>query len=107
LVTSRVQRMREGALLKTLGAKRAQVLTVLFAEYFALGLVATGSGLILALGTGTILVPWIFEITYSPQIGALSLIWLGVVGITVGVGFLGSIDLIQRPPLPVLRQAPE
>ena len=107
LVTSRVQRMREGALLKTLGAKRAQVLTVLFAEYFVLGLVATGSGLILALGTGTILVPWIFEITYSPQIGALSLIWLGVVGITVGVGFLGSIDLIQRPPLPVLRQAPE
>tara|TARA_B100001123_G_scaffold281718_1_gene313730 strand:+ start:4688 stop:7291 length:2604 start_codon:yes stop_codon:yes gene_type:complete len=107
LATSRVQRMREGALLKTLGAKRAQVLTVLFAEYFALGLVATGSGLILALGTGTILVPWIFEITYSPQIGALSLIWLGVVGITVGVGFLGSIDLIQRPPLPVLRQTPE
>ena len=30
LATSRMQRLREGALLKTLGARRNQVLTVLF-----------------------------------------------------------------------------
>ena len=107
LATSRAQRMREGALLKTLGARRVQVLTVLFAEYVALGAVATGSGLILALAGTSILVPWIFEIPYSPEIGALFLIWLSVIVLTVVVGFLGSIDLIRRPPLPVLREAPE
>ncbi len=46
LASSRVQRMREGALLKTLGARRRQVLVVLFAEYLALGTLATATGLV-------------------------------------------------------------
>jgi putative ABC transport system permease protein len=107
LATSRVQRMREGALLKTLGARRPQILTVLLSEYIALGTVATASGLLLAMAAAAIVVPWVFELTYVPRPGALAAIWMVVVALTVVVGLLGSRDLLRRAPLPVLREAPE
>jgi putative ABC transport system permease protein len=107
LATSRGQRLREGALLRTLGARRKQVLTVLFAEYLALGAIATGSGLFLAIGGSAIVVPVVFEIDYAPQLGALFAIWLVVMTLTVVVGLAGSRDLLIRAPLPILREAPE
>ena len=107
LATSRMQRLREGALLKTLGARRRQVLTVLFSEYLALGTIATASGLALAFIASALAVPAIFEIPYTPRFGAAALIWCGVVALTVLTGLAGSRDLLSRPPLPVLREAPE
>ena len=107
LATSRMQRLREGALLKTLGARRRQVLTVLFAEYVALGTVATASGLVLAVIAAALAVPFVFEMTYTVRVGALATIWLSVVLLTVIVGLLGSRELLTRAPLPVLREAPE
>jgi putative ABC transport system permease protein len=107
LATSRAQRLREGALLKTLGARRSQVLTVLMSEYVALGTVATASGLVLAVLGSAIMVPWVFEIDYTPRIVPLVAIWIAVVGLTVVVGLLSSRELLRRPPLPVLREAPE
>ena len=107
LATSRLQRLREGALLKTLGARRRQVLTVLFAEYLALGSIATASGLVLATGAASLILPSVFELDYSLRFGPISAIWATVVALTVVVGLLGSRDLLNRPPLPVLREAPE
>ena len=107
LATSRSQRLREGALLKTLGARRRQVLTVLFAEYLALGSLATASGLLLAVGAAAFLVPRIFEIEYAVRPTPLAVIWLVVVALTVITGLMGSRELLRRPPLPVLREAPE
>lgn len=107
LATSRAQRLREGALLKTLGARRRQVLTVLFSEYLALGSLATASGLVLAVLAAALLVPNLFEIDYTVRPVSLLLIWLVVVTLTVLTGLLGSRDLLRRPPLPILREAPE
>ena len=77
------------------------------AEYLALGSIATASGLLLAVGASAIVVPRLFEIDYTVQIGAISVIWVVVVSLTVVVGLIGSRDLLRRPPLPVLRDAPE
>jgi putative ABC transport system permease protein len=107
LATSRVQRLREGALLKTLGARRTQVLTVLLSEYVALGTLATASGLVLAIVASALLVPLVFEMDYAVGLGPLAVIWVVVVAMTVVVGLLGSRDLLRRAPLPVLREAPE
>ena len=107
LATSRVQRLREGALLKILGASRKQVLTVLFAEYLALGTLASASGLLLAVVAGAVVVPNVFELTYAPRVMPLIAIWAAVAGLTVLVGLLGSRSLLTKPPLPVLREAPE
>jgi putative ABC transport system permease protein len=107
LATSRVQRLREGALLKILGASRKQVLTVLFAEYLALGTLASASGLLLAMVASAVLLPNVFELGYTPRVLPLAAIWAAVAGLTVVVGLLGSRSLLMKPPLPVLREAPE
>ena len=107
LAASRVHRLREGALLKILGASRRQVLTVLFAEYLALGTLASASGLLLAVGAGAVVVPNVFELAYAPRVVPLTAIWATVAALTVLVGLLGSRSLLTRPPLPVLREAPE
>lgn len=107
LATSRTQRLREGALLKTLGARRPQILTVLLAEYVALGTLATASGLVLAVGAAALMVPGVFEMEYRVGVAGLAAVWSAVVALTVVVGMLGSRDLLARPPLPVLRDAPE
>jgi len=107
LATSRSQRMREGALLKTLGARRRQVLVVLFAEYLALGTLATATGLVLALGASAALARFVFEVPWGVHGLPLLGIWGAVAGMTVVVGLLGSRSLLVRPPLPVLREAPE
>ena len=107
LATSRMQRLREGALLRTLGARRRQVMTVLFAEYLALGSIATASGLILSVVAAWLLVPNVFEIEYSVRATPIIAIWGIVVCLTVLTGLLSSRELLRRPPLPILREAPE
>lgn len=107
LASSRVQRMREGALLKTLGARRRQVLVVLFAEYLALGTLATATGLVLSGVASAIVVPQVFDMSYGVHWRPLLAIWATVAGLTVVVGLAGSRSLLVRPPLAVLREAPE
>lgn len=103
LATSRYQRVREGALLRTLGATRGQVLRVAVAEYAALGvlaaLVATG----LAALAGWLLAKFLFETPfYIPVIG-FSLLTFGIVALTVAVGLANSQEVLNRAPLEVLR----
>jgi putative ABC transport system permease protein len=55
---SRMQRMREAVLLKTLGATRAQVLRILITEYAALGGRAARAAVVLASVAGWALARW-------------------------------------------------
>jgi len=107
LSTSRHQRTREAALLRTLGAKRRQVTGVLLTEYAALGTVAALAGLLLA-GTAA---AWISSATlglgFTLDLGSLAVVWLGVTSITVGMGFLLSRPALRLPPLAVLREVSE
>jgi putative ABC transport system permease protein len=107
LATSRGQRTREGALLKTLGARRGQVLAVLFSEYLALGTLATATGLLLAWGGAAVLVPRVFHIDFTVRVVPLVGIWMAVTALTVVVGLVGSRSVLNRPPLAVLREVPE
>jgi putative ABC transport system permease protein len=45
VAASRFQRVREGALLRTLGATRSQLLRILVAEYAVLGVLASGTAI--------------------------------------------------------------
>ncbi|MBT8337857.1 MAG: FtsX-like permease family protein [Gemmatimonadetes bacterium] len=104
LAASRHQRLREGALLKTLGARRRQLLTVLFSEYVALGMLAAVSGLGLSIMAAWALVGGVFELPFVPSFLRLSLIAAAMVALTLVTGLLGSRGLLRRPPLPVLRE---
>jgi putative ABC transport system permease protein len=103
IATSRWQRIREGTLLRTLGATRPQVLQILCVEYAALGL---GSALVataLAAGAGWGLSKFVFEARFSVPWVSMSLLALGLVVLTTAVGLWNSLDVLNRPPLKVLR----
>ncbi|HEU4827715.1 MAG TPA: FtsX-like permease family protein [Gemmatimonadales bacterium] len=103
IATSRYQRVREGALLKTLGATRSQVLRVVFAEYLALGLLAATAAVGLSAAAGWALARFMFEVPFAFPVEAIA----GVIGLTslltVCVGVWGSVEVIRKTPLEVLR----
>jgi putative ABC transport system permease protein len=107
LAASRFQRMRESALLRTLGARRDQVRVVLLTEYLALGTLASLTGLVLAVVAAWALTREVFEVSYLPSLPSLLGLWLVVTGLTLVMGLGGSAGLLGRPPLPVLRRAAE
>ncbi len=103
LATSRFQRIREGALLRTLGATKSQIFRIVLAEYFALGAMAAAVAALLSLAAAWALAKWVFEGRFSPQPMSLLGLMLGVVTLTVAVGLLNSREVIRRTPLEVLR----
>jgi putative ABC transport system permease protein len=104
LATSRFQRIREGALLRTLGATRAQLLRIVLAEYAALGLLAALAAAVLSTAAAWALARWVFEDTFAVPAGPLAGLTLGVVVLTVVVGLANSREVIRRTPLEILRQ---
>jgi putative ABC transport system permease protein len=103
LANSRFQRIREGALLRTLGATRSQLFRIVLAEYFALGTMAAAVAAALSAAAAWALAKWVFEGRFSPQPGPLAALVLGVVALTVVVGLANSREVIRRTPLEVLR----
>ena len=100
---SRYQRVREGVLLRTLGATRAQIRRVLFAEYAALGLLAAVLAIGLSALGGWALVRFTFDARFVLPALPLAGLGLGVVALTLLVGLWGSADVYRRTPVEVLR----
>lgn len=107
LATSRFQRVREAALLKTLGASRRQVRQILLTEYAALGALAGLVGVLLAGVASWALVSRFFEFAYRLPVAPILAFWLAAVALTTVVGLLNSRDVLRRPPLAVLRELAE
>lgn len=103
LATSRFQRVREAALLKTLGATRRQVIRVMVTEYAALGLLAAIVATGLATAGGWALTRWLFEVPFDVPWSGFALLSATLVLLTVGTGLWNSLDVFRRPPLGVLR----
>jgi putative ABC transport system permease protein len=103
LATSRFQRIREGALLRTLGATRSQVFRVVLAEYLSLGLLASAVALVLAAAAAWALARFVFEGSFSLPLLPMTGLTLSIVVLTVVVGLANSRDVVRRTPLEVLR----
>jgi putative ABC transport system permease protein len=103
VAASRYQRVREGALLRTLGATRRQVVRILIAEYASLGLlsVAVASGL--ALAAGFALTRFVFEARFAVPWTALLALAASVTAMTVVIGLLASGPAFRGTPIEVLR----
>lgn len=102
---SRFQRLRESALLRTIGASRRQVGRILLVEYAALGALAGATGLVLALGGGWGLAAWVFGVAFQPAWDWLAGMAVAVPLLTVAFGVAGSRGVRSAPPLEVLRRA--
>lgn len=104
VTTSRFQRLREGALLRTLGATRRQLFGIVVAEYVSLGLLASALAGVLAVGAGWALARFVFESSFTVPLLPLGGLILAILTVTVGVGLANSRELVRRPPLEVLRE---
>ncbi len=97
------QRIYENAILKTLGARRRALATILFTEYGLLGLlagiIASGFGVTLSYLVSRFLmkIDWVFD----PVIAGLGVLVTAVLVTFVGVA--ASFDVLFRKPLATLR----
>jgi putative ABC transport system permease protein len=103
LATSRYQRVREAALLKTLGATRRQVTRVMVTEYAALGLLAALVATGLATAGGWAIMTWVFELPFTVPWAAFAALAAALVAMPVLTGFWSTVDLFRRTPMEVLR----
>ncbi len=103
VITSRYQRIQESVLLRTLGANRRQVITIMTIEYLFLGGLAAITGLLLALAGTWGLAFFVFKTSFAPALAPSVAIVIVVAGLTLLLGMLNSRGIVDRPPLEVLR----
>jgi putative ABC transport system permease protein len=105
ILIGRSQRVRESVLLRTMGATKAQVNRIMFAEYLALGTLGAAVGALLAVGANWALAYFMFEVNWvMPSATVLLGGWAAVSVLTVTTGLLSNRGLCDHPPLAVLRE---
>ena len=102
---TRRERIREGVLLKTLGATRGQIARILLAEYSLLGLMGGLTGMLLSLAGGWAVVRYMFKTPFAPAILPVAGIAAAIVGLTLLIGLLAGRDVFRETPITALRDA--
>jgi putative ABC transport system permease protein len=103
IAASRRQRLREGVLLKTLGATRAQIGRIMLSEYAVLGAMGSAAGALLAVGGAWALMRFVFDAPFTVAAVALLLIALGTMALTVAIGLWSSRDVFRETAMSALR----
>lgn len=101
---TRRDRVREGVLLKTLGATRRQISRILFSEYALLGVLGSLAGMVLSFGGAWLLLRYVFERDFEPvflEAGAIAGLLLLL---TVSIGLLAGRDVFRETPMAALRE---
>ena len=102
---TRRERVREGVLLKTLGATRGQIARILLAEYSLLGLMGGLTGMLLSIAGGWAVVRYMFKTPFAPAIVPVAGIAAVIVGLTLLIGLLAGRDVFRETPIAALRDA--
>jgi putative ABC transport system permease protein len=102
---TRRQRLREGVLLKTLGATRKQIGRIMVSEYALLGGLGALAGVILSTGGAWALMHWIFKIAFTPAILPMLLVGLAMMLLSVTIGVLTGREVFAETPMAALREA--
>jgi putative ABC transport system permease protein len=100
---TRRARVREGVLLKTLGATRGQIARILLAEYSLLGVLGGLTGMILSIAGGWAVVRYIFKTPFVPPLVPMAGIAALIVGLTLLIGLLAGRDVFRETPITALR----
>jgi putative ABC transport system permease protein len=103
IAMTKFQRVYEAAVLKTLGAERRVLLTIMLAEYGLLGLVAGLVGAAAANGLSYAVSRYVFEIdwAFAPLLNLTGV--AATVLLVAAVGALSSFDVLTKKPLSILR----
>lgn len=104
VMNSKFVRIKENVLLRTVGARTKQILLITLIEYAWLGLFSSITGLVLSLAAGWLLTTFFFEITFAVDLVELLLIGTGIITLSVFIGWFNSREVINTPPLQILRR---
>jgi putative ABC transport system permease protein len=102
---TRRARVREGVLLKTLGATRGQIARILLAEYSLLGVLGSLTGMVLSIAGGWAVVHYVFKMPFALPLSPVIWIAVAIVGLTLLIGLLAGRDVFRETPIVALRDA--
>jgi putative ABC transport system permease protein len=104
IINSRFARIKESVLLRTVGAQSKHITQIALIEYAYLGLFAALTGTLLSLGGGWVLTTYFFKIAFAFDGLQLLVITLGIILLTMLLGWLNLRGVVNAPPLQVLRK---
>jgi putative ABC transport system permease protein len=102
---TRRDRVREGVLLKTLGATRRQISRILFSEYALLGVLGSLAGMVLSFGGAWLLLRYVFERPFVPVFLEAVAIAALMMFLTISIGLLAGRDVFRETPMAALRES--
>ena len=100
---TRRARIREGVLLKTLGATRGQIARILLAEYSLLGVLGGLTGMVLSILGAWAVVHYIFKTPFAAALLPIAGIAVAIVALTLLIGLLAGRDVFRETPIAALR----
>ncbi|WP_225986397.1 ABC transporter permease [Rufibacter sp. LB8] len=103
VLISKYQRMQESVLLRTLGANKNQIYAITSLEYFFLGALASGTGILLSLAGSWALAKYSFETSFSPELLPVLGLFALISFLTVAIGLFNSRGVVNKSPLEILR----
>jgi putative ABC transport system permease protein len=105
VAATRRERLREGVLLKTLGATRRQIGRIMLAEYAVLGALGSLAGVALSFGGSWALTHWVFRVAFAPSIIPALLVALVMILLAVTIGLATGREVFRQTPMVALREA--
>lgn len=103
VTATRFQRVREVAILKSLGALRAQVIGMLSIEFMMLGGIAGLAGVVCSLALSSVLLHRL-DVSFHPSWGVSVGAIIAAAILAIATGWLASYRILQQKPLEVLRE---
>jgi len=101
---TRLRRVRESAVLKTLGARRRTLVSIFSVEFAILGAAAGLMGGALATGFSRLLLVRLLDARFDPEWRANLATLLLTMALAVAAGWLASLRILSHRPLEVLRE---
>jgi putative ABC transport system permease protein len=103
VAATRRARVREGVLLRTLGATRGQIAKILLAEYSLLGALGGLTGMLLSIAGGWAVVRYLFKVPFTLPVAPIAGIAAVIVALTLLIGLLAGRDVFRETPIAALR----
>ena len=105
VAATRRERLREGVLLKTLGATRHQIARIMLSEYALLGALGAMTGVLLSTLASWALMHWIFRFAFVPAFAPAAVVAGAMIGLAVAIGLITGRDVFAETPMAALRES--
>jgi len=104
VAATRRERLREGVLLKTLGATRRQIGRIMLAEYMLLGTLGALTGVVLSTLASWAFVHSVFKLSFVPAVAPALLVAAAMIALAVAIGLMTGRDVFAETPMAALRE---